>query len=69
MYHTMPRIRPKRRRHAPKYSEYRQSLLLQAQKDHVFNRFLTIQKARESPPFSFFSVQPEDFWGFTRSSP
>jgi hypothetical protein len=58
----MPRVRPKRRR-VPKYSEYKKKLIAQAKKDNEFNRFLILQKARE--PFSFFSVQPEDFFEFT----
>ena len=64
----MPRIRPKRR--TAKYHIYKKKLIAQAKKDHEFNRFLTLQKAREECTyFSFFSVQPEDFLGIRQSTP
>lgn len=56
----MPRKRLKRR--MIRYSEYKKKVCEQAEKDRVFNRFLTLQEARAS--FSFFSVQPEVFFGF-----
>lgn len=61
----MPRIKPKRRK--SKYYYYKQKLIAEAKKDNEFNRFLTLQKSRES--FSLFSIQPEEFLGIKQSTP